>query len=309
MSIKPTVCLNWEMSLYYKRDVKMKKKYKIIIYLLVILFIANASYAVDYQIIDLGVISGNFSRPSAINDKGQVVGVDSNGNWDYRQAFLWENGSGMRSLGTLGGNYSMAFGINNSGQTVGYAATPSGANHAFLWSGGMQDLGIDDNSYALDINDIGQVVGNYGGNYRYAFLWDSTNGVQTLSSLYSGFSYANGINNSGQIVGEGYIGAVDSWHAVLMDGNGYTDLGTLGGRSSASKINDNGQVVGSSSTLNGEIYSFLCDSRNGMQNLGTLSGNSWALDINNNGQEEFTQLENIAIIMLLFGTVSTVCKT
>ncbi len=50
----------------------------------------------------------------------------------------------ITDLGTLGGSYSYAYGINDSGQVVGGAATASGAQHAFLYSGGsMTDLGTN----------------------------------------------------------------------------------------------------------------------------------------------------------------------
>lgn len=85
-------------------------------------------------------------------------------------------------LGTLGGTYSHALGINDSGQVVGYASTTDDTIgwNAFLYSGGVMN----------DLNN--------------------------LLPLGSGWllTYAIDINNSGQIVGTGYIGG--QTHAFLM---------------------------------------------------------------------------------------------
>jgi probable HAF family extracellular repeat protein len=75
-----------------------------------------------------------------------------------------------------------------------------------------------------------------------------------LGTLGGSNSGANGINDSGQVVGFSQT-TVDSvvYHATIWDGTALhtpTDLGTLGGSYSwANGINDSGQVVGWSFTL------------------------------------------------------------
>ena len=150
---------------------------------------------------NLESLTGN-SRGYAINDEEQIVGhVNS-------IAFMWEDGT-ITSLGTLGGSYSFAWDISNWGWIVGESGVSGSPSHAFLWIDGvMTDLG---EGIAEAINERGQVVGSFG-------LWE--NGVTTpLLDLLSDSGgwydlYGRGINNLGQIVGEGYInGRV---HAFLM---------------------------------------------------------------------------------------------
>jgi probable HAF family extracellular repeat protein len=74
----------------------------------------------------------------------------------------------------------------------------------------------------------------------------------------SGPVVAQGINDSGQVVGTSYT-ASGFFHAFLwQSGSGMQDLGALGGgNSQANGINDGGQVVGTSSTASGFFHAFL----------------------------------------------------
>ena len=132
----------------------------------------NISHAFLYSngvMKDLGTLAGPSntgvdSEATAINDKGQVVGVSGTAS---NNAFLYSGGT-MTDLGTLGGSGSTATGINESGQIVGWSmTTDDSAQHAYLYSGGtMIDLNslIDPNSgwtlvWAHAINNSGQIVG------------------------------------------------------------------------------------------------------------------------------------------------------
>jgi probable HAF family extracellular repeat protein len=113
---------------------------------------------------------------AALNDKGQAAGASGtcspfNPNSGLylteNHAMVWENGKGT-DLGNLGpnglpgaGNHACA--INNLGAAVGHV-TSKASTVAFLWTRekGMKGLGTltgDLASFALGINDEGQVVG------------------------------------------------------------------------------------------------------------------------------------------------------
>jgi probable HAF family extracellular repeat protein len=232
-----------------------------------------------YQVTDLGQLS-----PTAINDGGQVVS-NQNG-----QAFLWTQSAGPVGLGTLtGGISSYASSINDLGAIVGTAdgpgtvisLIPSAPNQdcadltqPFVWTPtkGMQGLGTvagPSNSpwdfgisgfwcefpfYGTGINDSGEVVGYTGDApdlYQFALLSTSAGGMTTFGSSWSP-TFANGVSNTGQIVGQslGEIGNAAYWKNGVE--TTLVDLGAGAGldyTSSANGVNDQGQVVGWSTTI------------------------------------------------------------
>jgi probable HAF family extracellular repeat protein len=84
-------------------------------------------FAVLYELVDVGVIAGNWSVAVAINDLGQVVGLscieECHGTMDPpspTHAFFWTESGGIEDLGTLPGySRSSAYDINNLGQVLG----------------------------------------------------------------------------------------------------------------------------------------------------------------------------------------------
>ena len=195
----------------------------------------------------------------------------------------------MQNLVNL--NYlSEAYEISNTGQVVGYFIDHTGKKLPFIWENSVLTE-INDGYLSLKaINDIGQAAGyrSLSGGER-ACLWE--NGSTTiLERMYdaSGMSYAYGINNMGQIVGNSYVDHTHSNRNAFLWGNGQTrDLGTLSGWSSfAEDINENGQVVGYYLRYDNAKRACLWDNGTSISigGLGSLEGESRAYGINNSGQ-------------------------
>ena len=189
-----------------------------LITLLAVTALSDTAVALHYTVTDLGTLPGEFaSEASALNDRGQVIGVCSSGG--EGKAFLWEKGI-MRPLPVLPGFSPLSLwprAINNSGQIVGIAFGPNmDTRRAFLIDKGIiRDLGTPPGEYseASDINDRGQVIGksytlvlkNKVEHYvdlSYTFLWSKEGGFRKLNARANGFGDGlSAINNSGQIVG------------------------------------------------------------------------------------------------------------
>ncbi|MHB1001894.1 MAG: hypothetical protein ACYC27_21855, partial [Armatimonadota bacterium] len=146
-----------------------------------------------------------------INDSGQAVGYSGS----TQHAFMWQN-SQLTDLGSLIGD-SFARSINAGGLVVGYCAPAS--SRACIWQNGQCTKldGIADNSYskAFEINSQNQIVGFYNGK---AAIWEngSMYDLNTLIPQGTGWELleARDINDSGQIVGWGYLN--NAHHAYLL---------------------------------------------------------------------------------------------
>jgi probable HAF family extracellular repeat protein len=107
--------------------------------------------------------------PTAINNRGQVIGLTLTNADQHNQAFLWQNGV-FTDLGTVPGDVvSESHAINDPGQVVGQSCDANGNCRAFLWENGAM----------TDLNAL----------------------IPTSSPLYLGLYDASGINSRGEIVG------------------------------------------------------------------------------------------------------------
>jgi len=250
-----------------------------------------------YQIVDVGTFGGpqswlfnpGWSRAGVLNNQGALAGWADTSEvdpycLDYPDcntfhAYLSQNGV-TTDLGVLSGGI--------------------GSQVDWISANGLM-AGIGDNGQQDPLNPaLPQVHG---------ILWD--HGVVTdLGNIGGGYnSFALGVNNRGEVVGQAYNTVPDAnsifgygyqsrafyWHNGVMQ-----DLGTLGTGTDAMAvlINQRGHVVGwsytnsapSSACTNNSPFTlttgtFIWDKKNGMKDIGGLGGTcTLAWDLNNYGQ-------------------------
>jgi probable HAF family extracellular repeat protein len=170
-------------------------------------------------------LGGEWSWAQGINNLGQVVGgsnLPDNIIWHaYRTAPDAPINPATDDLGGLGGDFCAASAINDIGQVVGLGFLPNGDEHAFRTEPGAainpltDDLGtLGLRSRANHINNSGVVVGysEVGAEVWHAFVSFPGEPMADLNALLVNpipnamLLYANGLNDSGQIVGEMLLG-------------------------------------------------------------------------------------------------------
>lgn len=170
---------------------------------------------------------GECSIARGINGAGLIVGdaLISTPKGDASRGAVWRNDG--RLVGLLqplqNGTESSAHAVNQSGLIVGESRDNEGKCTAVEWTSDgrisqLQGLPGRENTQALDVNDLGQIVG-FASNGPYAsgmrgyvaVFWDSSGRITALGALPGATgTRASAINNSGQIVG----GASDSVASV-----------------------------------------------------------------------------------------------
>jgi probable HAF family extracellular repeat protein len=284
-----------------------------------------------YTITDLGTLGGpgTNSNPSGINAFGWTAGSSNRVANGPEHAFLWFGGGRLSDLGTLGGQdctdcNSGASGMDALAEAAVGSETANmdpngedfcayGTHHqcraAIGSSWGLTALPLlpgGNNANAVDMNDLGRVVGlaengtsdatcASGGTAfqvrRFeAVSWSAGGRIQELQPLPGDtVGFATGINNSGQTTGASGLCSNTAFltpfgpfapHAVLWDSNGTpTDLGHLTGEPAgiyniATSLNDLGAVVGFA-CVGGDTNpatcsedTFLWTKETGMQDLG-----------------------------------------
>jgi probable HAF family extracellular repeat protein len=216
--------------------------------------------------VDLGNLGGASSVGNAINASGEVAGQSDLAS-GFTNGFLWTSSAGLQSIGTLqSGQQSGANAINSSGEIAGWANVDSNED-AVIWtaSAGLVSLGINANcgATAFGINDSAEVVGWFNNSASctftsHGFSWTESTGFKDLGVLPGAqYSFAYGVNSSGQIVGTGNTATL-STVALLWTANGaLQDLNTLIPSKStrtlvsANAINDAGQIVADATAKNG----------------------------------------------------------
>jgi probable HAF family extracellular repeat protein len=214
-----------------------------------------------YKLIDLGTFGGPnsflaYPPPGVIlSNQGSVVGIADTPNPDpfcphcfndgtLSYAFRWSDGV-LTNLGALPG-------VGNS-------------SFAFSQNARSEAVGISENGLIDPLTGYPEVV---------AVIWGKNGHIRNLGTLGGNASYAQQMNDRGQVVGyaldtipDSYVNDLENWnpkitggapsnlwfpaatqsHAFLWEDGNMRDLGTLGGPDSeALYINDHGQIIGES---------------------------------------------------------------
>ena len=163
----------------------------------------------------------NTSAATAINDKGQVVGISGAcgvavGDVSAAHAVIWEHGVPTRIADFGGHTWNTPTAINNDGVVVGFSlpADQDGTRfyRAFVWTKEagtkmLDQIDGDVRSAALGINDDGEIVGfsRTPGAVLRAVWWENADAtIKNLNDLAPGSPYlliAGDVNNSGRITG------------------------------------------------------------------------------------------------------------
>ncbi|MGC2113846.1 MAG: hypothetical protein WA656_04920, partial [Pseudolabrys sp.] len=171
-----------------------------------------------------------------INNEGQIVGsylMDDN----RRHGFIYSGGV-YATIDVPSGVETSASGINNKGQIVGQYFDSNHIRHGFLYKDGTYTT-LEFASPSA-INDMGQIVGL---NEAGASVLYSGGVFTTLAVPGATDTTAEGINNSGQIVGS-YVGESAQQHGFIYSDGVYTHVDDPLGMTFPSDINDRGQIVG-----------------------------------------------------------------
>jgi probable HAF family extracellular repeat protein len=186
-------------------------------------------------------------RAMDISDTGTIAG---DGGFDSGLAWRYEDGL-FTVIGAVDGLFiNYLGGVNDAGDVAGTSkdASFSTPDRAFLDINQVELLNLtpDIGGRATDVNNFGELSGYAASGGFAAFRWDEAGGLQFLGSLGLTHSFANAINDSGEVVGEALSATGNTsipW--IYTDGLGMQQIPAPVTQSSAATgINSLGNVVG-----------------------------------------------------------------
>jgi uncharacterized membrane protein len=214
--------------------------------------------------------AGTSATPTALNDKGSIVGFlgEGSGTANFRIIGFYQQSSGkFASFNFPGARDTLARDINKNGLIVGsWDTTNSNGQRAFkVLNGAFHQVPIpgfpNAPAGAMGVNDLGDIVGSFNGNgSNLGFLLH--NGKLTIISFpgANGGTTAVSINNSGVVVGTYLLFDDDIPHGFMWKNGNFTNITAPDGSTATpTKINNNGDIVGTFVDPNGIERGFSLD--------------------------------------------------
>lgn len=211
-------------------------------------------------VVDLGLLpGGSYASARAINTSGGIVGLVTDSAGAFKQARFAGGQATLLASSCCSSSLAAPLALNDGGEAVGWGRVYGSLSDPAYWNAagvtvplqpiaGSTGTGIR----AYDINNSGVIVGSdvkpssafLAPPEYHGVVWNRGTFVRDLGFLgqaapgLSNATFAEGINDAGDIVGEAVVGS--DRHAFLWRAGAFTDLG-LG---SALDINTAGLVVG-----------------------------------------------------------------
>jgi len=197
------------------------------------------------------------------SDANIAVGGGLTVGGSYAHAAIWDPTNGLRDLNTMIVNPPATWTptgatcISQNGiiAGIGYdddnTVPPSGAEHAFVLSGGSLTVipSLGSGVYPRSINASGEVVGEYFDNTgQHAFVYTSANGIREIGDPSAPIAIANAVTDSGLVLGGLEMADGSGFAFLYTDAAGIADLNTLVNSNGwtlddATGINRSGQIV------------------------------------------------------------------
>lgn len=200
-----------------------------------------------WEAVELGTLGGERTTPTAVNDRGQVVGRSqtADGRW---HAFLWDDGV-MTDL-TPDAQDGTATDVSNRGHVSGWVQpAPGEAADAFLWLDGATTVLAHD-AYGIVVNERGQVGGGVAKPETWSdnpFVWTAGTRTDLTPPPFPGARLTSSImdlNRRGQVLGLGEYDD-DSDLAYVWSQGTFTELRAGGAVLRGVDLDDRGRVAGS----------------------------------------------------------------